>query len=113
MGHLTWGQQRVTRPEAKFFVANYKYKLAGQYVKPLILIQMEVSRRAARGVEAVFNNEGVAVVCGEDFEGDLTNAQPALFTKEVFTGSKSLRYQFMLPGPPLKGPTISDVIQPP
>jgi hypothetical protein len=84
MRHLARRKQGITGLESQPFLSNLNDKIAFGRIEPLVLIVMQVPRRAAFCVKGIFQNEQPAAILRDDLEVNGTDAEAALFTKSVF-----------------------------
>jgi hypothetical protein len=84
-------------------------ELAFNGVEPLVLIVVEVSRRAAPLVEGVFQDEQTVAVLGAHLEGNGADAEPSVLAESVFACGDSKdrgdvgggSHRFVHGGPPI------------
>jgi hypothetical protein len=77
--------------EAQAFLTDLDKKLAFDYVEPLVLVIMEVSGRAAFGVEGVLENEETAAVMWDNLESNRAHAKSPMLTESVLTSGDPKR----------------------
>src|SRR5689334_17205020 len=83
MRHLTRCEYRIARFEAEPLMPDLEQELAFQGVEPLVLVVMQVARRAALRVERVLKDKEAAGALPGHLEGNGANAESPRFTEEV------------------------------
>jgi hypothetical protein len=79
-------EERVAWPEREALRANLDQKLALDDIEPLVLLIVQVSGRAAPGVEGVLKDEQAAAVLGRHLEVDGADAEAAPLAEAVCSG---------------------------
>ncbi len=82
--YLARSQQRIARSQPELLLADFEDKLTFNHMEPLVLVVVQVSRRATLGTESVFENKQTATIPGGKSEGDRANAKSAMLSKAVF-----------------------------
>src|SRR5579883_271971 len=81
------GQQGLARLETETLRANLELKLAFEHIEPFILLIMQVTGRTALRLERVLEDQRIARVRRDHFEGNAANTQAALFAKAIRASS--------------------------
>jgi len=86
MGHAARCQDGITGVERHPVVPDLDQERALHGVEPLVLGMMQVARRAALGMEGVFEDEETGAVLGRHLERNGANAEAALQAEAVSAG---------------------------
>jgi len=77
VGHVSRREQRVTGVECETLVTHFHQELARDDVEPLVLVVVEMPRRATLRVESVLKHEEAVAALPGHLELDRAHAQPA------------------------------------
>jgi hypothetical protein len=91
VGHAARREQGVAGLQDEALRANFHQELPFHGVEPLILVVVQVARRAAGGVERVLDDQDAPALLRADLEADLTHAQPAPLAVAVGAGGEGGR----------------------